>query len=322
MANKVSKSKQELQKKYKAKEAKMRKQLKKLGISTKGLNKKQLNKRIKQVKLERAVLNSKAANLEDPTGADNSDMLTHEEFRYTLPTHLRTYATESLYEMVKDLVKDPDVGSMYRDNIISFSKVLDPQFSHVTYKSGRSIQRYLTAVKFCTFKLMGATNTEAYARVYPQRYTELKLAGKQKRIEAVVASLSHSKMVIDIMNMGLLSSHIVYQDFYAESILKSVQLMRNSRSERIQMESSHFLANHLQAPETAKIELNVNNNSQSSALTDLRGLLKEMASEQQANIQSGMVNLNTVAKQKLVPKITKSEESESTEGLMDDDDNQ
>lgn len=308
---KVSKSKKELKKKYKAKEAGMRKQLKKLGISTKGLNKKQLNKRIKQVKLERAVVNSNAANLVDPMGHDNSEMLTLEEFRYTLPVNLRTFATEKLYGTVVDLVTDPDVGSIYRDNIISFSKVLDPQFSNINYNSGQSIQRYLKAVKFCTFKLMGATNVEAFARVNPKKYAEYKIGGKKKTLEAAVSTLSHSKMVIDIMNLGLLGSHIVYQDYYAEAILKSVELMRGSRSERIQMESSHFLATHLQAPETAKIDLNITNQQQSSALNDLRSVLKDMASEQQASIQSGMLDLNQVAKQKLVPKITKEEEEAS-----------
>ena len=103
-------------------------------------------------------------------------VLTKEEIERALPASLKTAATDALTDMVNNIVADPLIAEQVRNNFIGYANILqDGKFK---------TQDYLHAVVYCSYKVMGYSNLEAYQRTFPQRYADLVAKGVVSKEEA------------------------------------------------------------------------------------------------------------------------------------------
>jgi len=68
-------------------------------------------------------------------------------------------------ETINSLSADPMLREAFRDNLISYTGVLQDGKYKVT--------DYINAVKYVSYKLLGASNSEAYQKTFPDRWQRL-----------------------------------------------------------------------------------------------------------------------------------------------------
>ena len=205
--------------------------------------------------------------------------MTVEDLKMALPKHLRHQATQEFADKVNTIVDDPESAEVIRENFITYTRVL---------QEGRyRTEDYLNAITYVTFKLMGYTNKDAYAKTFPDRYTNLVARGvSEKDISAYVAAYHKNKLVNQILEQALIPSWLLNQDAYQKAINVQMELMMNANSEKVRTDAANSLLTHLKPPETKKFELEVGLKNQ-GGIADLMATMEQMAQQQLKLINSG-----------------------------------
>lgn len=230
-------------------------------------------------------------------------MLTVDEVRKALPPNLKSAATPSLVDALNDLstngAVDPEVAENIREGFITYANVL---------KDGKyKLENYMNAIAYVTFKMMGYTNQEAYARTFPQRYAELTSKGTtSKDISSYVSMFHKGKLVQAIMDQAMIPVWLLNNDKMQEAIDHQFFLMKNGKSEMVQHLAAKSLMETLKKPEAKEINLNIGA-TEDSGLEELRAAMLGLAQQQQMLIEQGVPTQN-ISHQKLLVDVTPSEE--------------
>ena len=87
--------------------------------------------------------------------------LTAEQFKQVLPDKVKKSVSQELIDQINTTLSDPEMYEAYRDNLLSYTRVMaDGRFK---------VDSYISAVKYVSHKLMGATNIEAYSKTFPDK---------------------------------------------------------------------------------------------------------------------------------------------------------
>ncbi len=210
-----------------------------------------------------------------------------------MPQHLRAAVTPHFVGQVNNLVQDPIAAEAMRENFLSFSKVL---------QDGRfTTEQYLHAVAYVSFKLMGLSNKDAYARAFPTRYAKLLADGRsEKEISSYVAMFHKNKLVGKLLEQSLTPSWVLNQDAYQKAINVQVELMTDpDQRGDVRTKAADSLLNHLKPPEPGKNALKVELN-EGAGLKELRQQMSELAELTRKQIQEGRLKTVDVAAQRLV----------------------
>ena len=209
-----------------------------------------------------------------------AEPITLDQLKHSLPANLRTFATEGLVERLNEITTDPLIAEDIKRNFLSYT--------HILREGKFKTESYLDAVAYVSFKLMGYTNQDAYFRTFPNRYAELVAKGRSsKDIAAYVAAFHRNKLVNLIMEQSLIPSWILNQDAYQEAINTQVDLMRNSKSDRVRAMAADSLLNHLAKPETKEPLINIDLR-EGSGLDELKKNIAELARTQKELIAGGV----------------------------------
>jgi hypothetical protein len=220
-----------------------------------------------------------------------------------LPSRMRKYVTQDMVDVVND-TEDGDFREHYRNNVLSFTTVLQEG----KYKT----LDYINAVKFVSFKLLGDGNTLAYSKTFPERYQRLVDKGiTGKNIAAYSTAYNRGDLVNKIMEQSLVPVHILNMDIHQEAINTQAELMRSAKSETVRQKAAECLIVQLKAPESAKIEIDVNYSS--DIVDDLRATTKALAQQQLKMIKAGHMSAQEVAHSDIIAKRVKSVETEYEE---------
>lgn len=221
--------------------------------------------------------------------------LTMEELRKTLPEKMSKTVNQDLLDSINKVLDTPELFETYRDNFISYTSILN---------DGRfKIMDYVNAVKYCSHKLMGCTNLEAFIKTFPDRYNSYLANGtSSKDIASYITAYNKNKLVNSIMEQSLIPSWVLNQDLYQKAINIQAELMVSANSEKVRSDAANSLLNHLRPPEVSKVELSVGL-KKDSAMEDLKNTLTELALKQQQFIGAGVTQIKDVAQQKLVKVI-------------------
>jgi hypothetical protein len=219
-------------------------------------------------------------------------MLTLDLLQQSLPQQLKTRVSQEMVDNFNAAVTDPLIAASMRDNLLSYTKVLsDGRFK---------MADYMDAVRYVSFKLMGYSNQDSYARTFPNRWAALHASGATpKDISAYVSAYNKNKLVNLILEQTLIPTHVLNQDIYQEAINIQADLMRNAKSEKVRAEAANSLLNHLKRPETSKVELDVNIQD-SSGLRELKDAMSTLAMQQRDAIAGGNISARSVAHAPLV----------------------
>lgn len=219
-------------------------------------------------------------------------MLTLDQFQLALPDKVKKSINQELIDQINNTLSDPEMFESYRDNLISYTKVMaDGKFK---------VTQYIDAVRYVSFKLMGCTNIEAYTKTFPDKYQRFIQQGVQaKDIASYVTAYNKSKLVNLIFEQTLIPSHVLNQDLYQRALNVQADLMINAQSEKVRCDAANSLLTQLKAPEVKKVELDIGVKEDSS-IAALRATTLELARQQRLMVESGAMNAQDVAHGKLI----------------------
>lgn len=218
--------------------------------------------------------------------------MTIDQFKDALPDKIRRNVNQELIDKVNTTLSDPDLYETYRDNLLSYSKVMAEGKFKLT--------SYIDAVKYVSHKLMGCTNIDAYSKTFPDKIKRFQAQGvAPKDIASYVTAYNKSKLVNLILEQSLVPSWVLNQDLYQKALNTQAELMVSANSEKVRSDAANSILTHLKQPETQKIELDVGVKEDSS-IANLRATTMELVKNQRAAIESGMINAQEAAHQSLV----------------------
>lgn len=233
---------------------------------------------------------------------EQSDNLTIDQFKKSMPPQLRRTITQDMVDNVNTLVTDPVAREAYRDNLLSYTGVIaDGRFK---------IQSYIDAVRYVSFKLMGDSNVTAYAKSFPDRYQRLIDNGSTaKDISANVAMYNKNKLVNLIFEQTLIPSYVFNQDLYQKALNVQAELMLGAKSEKVRSDAADSIMRELRQPEIKKVELSVGI-TQDKTIDELRNTTLELVAQQRLMMQAGTMNAKDIAHSKVI-------EGQSEEVIID-----
>lgn len=209
-----------------------------------------------------------------------------------MPRQLKSKVTQDLVDTMNNLTADPEMQEMFRDNLISYTNVLE--------KGKFRISQYTDAVKFVSFKLMGETNIKAYIKTFPAKYTRFKTTGvSDADIAKYVSAYNKSKLVNLIWEQSMVPFHVYNQDARQKALNVQIELMQTAVSEKVRSDAANSVLTHLKGPENQKIELEVAHKD-GGVIDDLRRAVQDFAAAQYNAVNSGQCSAKEVAHSTLV----------------------
>lgn len=218
--------------------------------------------------------------------------ITKELVARALPGNLKSAATDQLADMINQISTDPLIAEQIRDNFLSYTSVL---------KDGKfKVEDYLNAVAYCSYKLMGDSNQDAYFKTFPQRYANLVAAGRTpKEISSYVAAYAKGQLVNKIMEQTLVPSWVLNQHMYQAALNTQFKIMTDEDvSSKVRSDAADSLLTHLAKPKEAGPLINIDM-GETSGMNELKDALSRMAQQQQTLINAG-VSTKEIAAQDIV----------------------
>lgn len=217
--------------------------------------------------------------------------LTIQQVAHALPPNLKGNVTQQLVDNINNCVADPIMAEAIKDNFLSYTQVL----SEGKFKT----EDYLSAVMYVSFKLMGMTNQDAYARTFPARYRTLLNNGTSaKDISSYVSMYNKGRLVNLILEKSLIPTWVLNQHIYQKAINVQADLMSNANSEMVRMQAANSILTHLVKPKEVGPLINLDLR-EGSGLNELKATLTQLAQQQRDLIGQG-VTTKSIADQGLV----------------------
>ena len=217
--------------------------------------------------------------------------LTLHQVAHALPPNLKNNVTQQLVDNINNCVADPIMAEAIKDNFLSYTQVL----SEGKFKT----EDYLSAVMYVSFKLMGMTNQDAYARTFPARYRTLLNNGTSaKDISSYVSMYNKGRLVNLILEKSLIPTWVLNQHIYQKAINVQADLMSNANSEMVRMQAANSILTHLAKPKEVGPLINLDLR-ESSGLNELKATLTQLAQQQRDLISNG-ITTKQIADQGLV----------------------
>lgn len=209
----------------------------------------------------------------------------------SVPKGMRSVVTQDLIDKLNNLSNNPVENEMVQESFVSYMDIL----STGKYK----LESYLNAVKFVTYMSLKCGTLEAWVKVFPDKYAAcLASQVEDKTIYSYASHYKKGKLVNELLERMMIPTQILNAPYLQEAINKQVDLMRHSKSERIQLEASSSLITNLKMPETAKLEIDVGI-KEDSQLAELARLSAELAMQQHTAIKGGTYNALDIAHQRI-----------------------
>lgn len=217
--------------------------------------------------------------------------LTVDQFRVALPDKMKKSINQELIDKINTTLSNPEEFEHYRNNLISYTSVM---------KDGKfKIEQYLDAVRYVSFKLLGDTNIDAYRKAFPDKYANFLAQGvSAKDIASYVTAYNKGKLVNLIFEQTMVPVHVLNMDLYQRALNVQADLMVNAKSEKVRSDAANSLLTQLRPPEVKKVELDIGVKEDSS-IAVLRQSTMDLAIEMQRAIQSGAIDAQAAAHQKL-----------------------
>ena len=220
------------------------------------------------------------------------DLLTIDQFKKVLPKKHKGNVNQEVIDNINLAIVSTEYAGEIRENLLSYVGVMN---------DGRfKIENYISAVKYVSHKLHGASNLNSYVMTFPDRYQKLLDKGTSpKDISSYVTAYNKSKLVNLIYEQTLVPTYILNAEIYQRAINVQADLMITANSEKVRTEAANSLLNHLKMPETTKIELDITTKEDKS-INELRASTMELVAQQKLMIASNAMTVKEVANTKLV----------------------
>jgi glutamine synthetase type III len=109
-----------------------------------------------------------------------------------------------------------------------------------------------------------------------------------------VSAYNKGKLVNLILEQTLVPTWVLNADIYQKAINTQADLMMNSASDKVRCDAANSLLTHLKKPEAAGPLINLDLR-ETSGMNELKDMLRQVASRQQAAIESGVSTADIAA---------------------------
>lgn len=184
------------------------------------------------------------------------------------------------YELVAKAAEGNEHAiKLIQDNFITYKKILD--------EGKYSVDEYLNAVMFVSFRMAGDSKQEAYRKVFPERYKRLIESGAEpKKIASFTSAYSKTKLVVGITEQSYIPTWVLNQDKYQAALNAQYELMLTAKSEMVRCKAAECLIQHLKKPDVVDVPL-ININVNNDGIAKLENALTALAEQQLQAIQTG-----------------------------------
>jgi len=223
---------------------------------------------------------------------DMSKQITIDVFKKALPKHVQGNLTQAMVDTVNGmLLGDSQESEHFRDDLLGHTSVM---------KDGRfTIQQYINAVRYVSFKMQDCSNEQAYSKTFPERYQKLLDQGLDSRkIGGYVSQWNSRILVQKIFEQSMIPVHIYNREVYQKAINVQMDIMMSANSEMARTQAANSLLTHLKPPEAAKVELDINVN-EGKVIDELKSTIAELSAVQKKQIEMGLSTVKQVAHSKL-----------------------
>lgn len=220
-------------------------------------------------------------------------MITKDQLICALPSKIRNKVSDEVINDINNLINDESLGDVFKENIVSYTSVLT--------EGKYSIQEYVNAIKYVSYKAMGDTCRLAYSKVFPERYAKwIENNLEDNKIASYISIYNKTKLVNNITEKMLIPSWLLNQDIYQKAINTQAEIMCNPKASfAARTKAADSLLQALKRPEEQKIDLNINQKDTDSML-DLKASLKDLVETQKKLIASGCMSAKEIAERDLV----------------------
>jgi hypothetical protein len=217
--------------------------------------------------------------------------MTVQQFQDALPPKVKKSINQELIDSINATLSDPEMFEQYRNNLLSYSRVMN---------DGRfKVQEYIAAVKYCSHKLMGATNIEAYSKTFPDKIIDFTQRGVSSKDQASYCSAyNKSKLVQLIMEQTMIPVHVLNMDMYQKALNAQFDLGMNAQSEKVRADALNSVLTQLRPPEIKKVELDIGVKEDGS-IAAMRQAALEVAAAQRQAIAAGVITAQDAAHSRL-----------------------
>lgn len=224
-------------------------------------------------------------------GHTPDEILTEDELIEAMPGKLVKALSQTAITHILNTLNEPDMFQAYRDNLLGFS--------HVMLEGKYRITDYINAIKYCSYKLGGLSNQDAYIKTFPAKYQNWVATGLEpKSIAAYVAIYHKTQMVVKILSQAAIPIQLLNQDKAQQAVNHLASLMMTAKSEMVQCNAATALLNHLKLPDTAKLQIDVTVKP-TDAITDLNNQMRDLVEKQVEAMNLG-ITAKTVAEMKVI----------------------
>lgn len=213
-------------------------------------------------------------------------MLDIVELRDALPKQHKSRITQEFVDEINTLISEPAMAEVYSKNLVTYVSVL---------QDGRfKLLDYFNATLFVSYKMMGMSSMAAYQKVFPQKCKDMLGRGvSTKDLQAYASTYNKTKLVTLIYEQTLIPDHIMYASVRHRAIAKQAELL-NSNNEYVAQKAADSLMNHLKAPESAKLTLDIATKD-TGVISDLASALANLGKMQREKIIEGSYTAKDIA---------------------------
>lgn len=227
-----------------------------------------------------------------------SNELTLATIKSQLTKSQKLLVDEETVSEINKLAIDPEYGPEFLQSYLEHLNILAeaPRNNHT---------QYLHAMKF--FSLVEANNslTDAYVKVFPDRFARREKGNPNCSPEEVKALLrgeasryNASKLLADIRRVALIPIHLIHRHLLHDAIEVNAELMLTARSEMVRQKAADTLIRELKPAEDAVLQIKVDD-GRTSVIEQLAKATQELAAKQHEAILAG-VPIQQISSSKII----------------------
>ena len=220
--------------------------------------------------------------------------LTREQVIASLPEKSAKHVSSALVDHINKIVNEPESREYFRQNLMNYNTVLQ--------EGKYTITAYVSAVMYVSYKMMGYSNIDAFARTFPDKMERYKKERKsQDEIHNFVSGYNRTKIVVSITTKARVPAYILNMDIHQESINVLADIMRNGKNEMAKVKAASDLMNYLTPPEDSAIKVDVG--VEHTFLTNVKDALKDLVAQQRSAVAAGHVTAVDMANARIIPGV-------------------
>jgi len=219
---------------------------------------------------------------------------TLDNIKEVLPKNFHSTVNQTLIDNLNNITEDEEYAKLYRENLVTYQSVL--------LNGKYTVDNYLDAIAYCSFKMMGMTDKDAYYNAFPDRVKRLRDNNKSdKTISAYVCAYAKGKLVVELLNQAVIPNFLLYRDVYHKALMTQAELMVSANSEKVRSDAANSILNALKQPETSKLKIEATVEQKGvSAIESLAQATRDLVSIQRQAIQTGSATAKTIAEQRII----------------------